>query len=172
MEHLSEADKRAYILADNRLAEDAGWDEEMLAIELQGLIDLDVSIELTGFELSEVDQIIERQGRGQALSQDPADELTPVATDIPAVTQPGDLWKLGSHRLLYGDATQAGSYQALLDGERASLIFTDPRYNVPIVGHVSGLGKAKHQEFAMASGEMSRADFTAFLATVFGHMAD
>lgn len=105
VEHLSDADKRAYILADNRLAEDAGWDEEMLAIELQGLIDLDVSIELTGFELSEVDQIIERQGRGQTSSEDPTDALLPVETDIPAVTQPGDLWELGSHRLLCGDPT-------------------------------------------------------------------
>jgi len=172
VEHLSEADKRAYILADNRLAEDAGWDEEMLAIELQGLIDLDVSIELTGFELSEVDQIIEKQGRGQASPQDPVDELLSVQTDIPAVTQPGDLWELGSHRLLCADATKTGSYETLLDGDLASLIFTDPPYNVPIAGHVSGLGKAKHREFAMASGEMSRGDFTAFLETVFGHMAE
>ena len=172
VEHLTEADKRAYILADNRLAEEAGWDEDILAIELQGLIDLDVSIELTGFELAEVDRILEGQGVPSGHSHVPADDPLPIDEDAPRVTQAGDLWELGSHRLLCGDATQGASYETLLGGDRASLIFTDPPYNVPISGHVCGLGDIQHREFVMASGEMTRAEFTGFLESVFGHLAD
>ena len=172
VEHLSDADKRAYILADNRLAEDAGWDEEILAIELQGLIDLDVSIELTGFDLAEVDRIIEGQGASISEQADALDQLPDMDVGALPVTKVGDLWELGSHRLLCGDALKADSYQTLLDGDAATMIFTDPPYNVPISGHVCGLGKTQHREFAMASGEMSKAQFTVFLETVFGHLAD
>lgn len=171
VEHLSDADKRAYILADNRLAEDAGWDEDILAIELQGLIDLDVSIELTGFELAEVDRIIEGQGRAVSTEADTADDPVPIDDDALPVTKLGDLWELGSHRLLCGDATEADAYRRLLNGEQVSLVFTDPPYNVPIKGHVSGLGQTTHREFAMASGEMTEPEFTSFLESVFGHLA-
>jgi len=172
VEHLSDADKRAYILADNRLAEDAGWDEDILAIELQGLIDMDVSIELTGFELAEVDRIIEGQGSSASdMVEDPADELVPVDEDAAPITKLGDLWELGSHRLLCGDATKPASYETLLAGDAATLIFTDPPYNVPISGHVCGLGKTQHREFAMASGEMTKDQFTEFLKIVFGYLA-
>jgi DNA modification methylase len=173
VEHLSDADKRAYILADNRLAEDAGWDGDILAIELQGLIDLDVSIELTGFELAEVDRIIEGQGSSASdVIEDPADELVPVDEDAAPITKLGDLWELGSHRLYCGDATKPDSFETLLGNDQASLIFADPPYNVPISGHVCGLGQTQHREFAMASGEMSRSEFTVFLETVFGHMVN
>lgn len=171
VEHLSDAEKRAYILADNRLAEEAGWDREILAIELQGLIDLDFSIELTGFDLAEVDQIIEEQAVAKAVEPGREDEIPPVPAEGTVVSKPGDLWELGAHRLLCADATCGDSYQKLLGDDVASLIFTDPPYNVPIAGHVSGLGQVQHREFAMASGEMSREAFQAFLKTVFGHMA-
>lgn len=171
VEHLNETEKRAYILADNRLAEEAGWDQEMLAIELQGLIEVDFSIELAGFDTAEVDFVLDAQAEANAPDQNIDDEVPPIPASGDAVTRPGDLWQLGPHRLLCADATIAESYDRLLGGDRAALIFTDPPYNVPIEGHVSGLGKVRHREFAMASGEMTPAQFRDFLETVFAHMA-
>lgn len=171
IEHLNEAEKRAYILADNRLAEEAGWDKEILAIELQGLIELDFSIELTGFDIAEVDKLFDDEAEAKAPDRNIDDDIPPVPAPGSAISRLGDLWQLGHHRLICGDATSAASYAKLLDGEKAALIFTDPPYNVPIGGHVSGLGKARHREFAMASGEMTSDEFRDFLETVFGHMA-
>jgi len=171
VEHLDETEKRAYILADNRLAEEAGWDREMLAIELQGLIDLDFSIELTGFDITEVDLLLDGEAEAKAPDRNIEDEIPPVPAPGTAITRPGDLWQLGQHRLFCGDATTATSYARLLGGAKAALIFTDPPYNVTIGGHVSGLGKVRHREFAMASGEMTSDEFRSFLKSVFGHMA-
>src|SRR5881227_1530055 len=97
LSHLSEADKRAYILADNKLAEKAGWDKELLAIELQGLIDLDFEIELTGFELPEIDLILEEAQEAKGSSTGPEDDV-PQYPSGPAVSRTGDLWVLGNHR--------------------------------------------------------------------------
>ena len=168
--HLSETDKRAYILADNKLAEKAGWDKELLAIELQGLIELDVDIELTGFDTSEIDIILEDAREATGDPSGPEDEV-PNALG-PAVTQTGDLWLLGTHRLLCGDARDQAAYDRLLEGAKAEFVFTDPPYNVAIDGHVCGLGRVHHREFAMGSGEMSEAEFTAFLKAVFGVLAE
>jgi DNA modification methylase len=167
LSHLSEAEKRAYILADNRLAELAGWDKEILAIELQGLIELDVDVELTGFEMAEIDLILEEAREASNVASGPED-AAPEPLPGPAVSQPGDLWRLGVHRLLCGDARDQIAYDALLEDAKADFVFTDPPYNVPIDGHVSGLGRIQHREFMMASGEMTEAEFTAFLETVFG----
>lgn len=162
--HLTEAEVRAYVLADNRLAEQAGWDQDLLAIELQGLIDLDFDVTLTGFALAEIDVILDgaadRNVDGD--NRDAADEV-PALPDRPATTRPGDLWHLGAHRLLCGDARDALGLDRLLAGEEVAMIFTDPPYNVPIDGHVGGLGRVRHREFAMASGEMNAAQFTRFL---------
>jgi DNA modification methylase len=171
IEHLDEVEKRAYILADNRLAEEAGWDKEILAIELQALIDIDFSVEVTGFEAVEIDFVLDEAAEAKAPDRDVDDDLPPLPSPDSAVTRPGDLWQLGRHRLFCGDATLESSYAALLGGAKASIIFTDPPYNVPISGHVSGLGKRRHREFAMASGEMTSDEFRQFLETVFGHMA-
>ena len=168
--HLSETDKRAYILADNKLAEKAGWDKELLAIELQGLIELDVDIELTGFDTSEIDIILEDAREATGDPSGPEDEV-PNSLG-PAVTQTGDLWLLGTHRLLCGDARDQAAYDRLLEGAKAEFVFTDPPYNVAIDGHVCGLGRVHHREFAMGSGEMSEAEFTAFLKAVFGVLAE
>jgi DNA modification methylase len=171
IEDMSEAQKRAYIIADNRLAELAGWDDEILAIELKGLseIELDFSIETIGFETAEIDMRI--SGLNSSEGPDEADELPGIDYLRPPVTQPGDLWLLGRHRLLCGDATKSASYVQLMNGEKAAMVFTDPPYNVRIDGHVCGLGSVKHAEFAMASGEMTEAEFIVFLNTVLGHMA-
>jgi len=166
--HMSEAEKRAYRIADNRLAEQAGWDTELLALELQFLLETDAfEIELSGFEMAEVDALIDPPQT--EVRRDPADEIEePLAT---AVTQLGDLWQLGDHRILCGDAQDPESFETLLDGEKAQLAVTDPPFNMPIDGHVSGLGRIRHREFAMACGEMSEGEFTGFLATVLGNMA-
>ncbi len=167
LEHMSEAQKRAYIIADNKLAENAGWDTDLLKIELQGLLDLniDFDIELTGFETGEIDVLL-------APETVPEPEPVPLPeTDRPAVSRPGDLWLIGRHRLLCGDALNPADWRALMDQDKAQMIFVDPPYNVPIAGHVSGLGAVKHREFAMASGEMSKVAFTEFLRGSFRNLA-
>ena len=164
LSHLNETEKRAYVIADNRLAEKAGWDPEILAIELQGLIDIGFDVELTGFETPEIDLILEEfhDASRQSLT---ADDQTQDPSFGPPVSCTDDLWILGAHRLLCGDAQSAAAYAKLLGGQTADLVFTDPPYNVRIDGHVSGLGRVRHREFVMACGEMAEPDFTAFLAT-------
>jgi hypothetical protein len=168
--HMSEAEKRVYVIADNRLAEKAGWDEEILAIEFETLFELmpELDLTVTGFEIAEIDLIIGDQDTGA--EPDALDEVSPSNIDAPVVTRPGDLWQLGGHRVLCADATQEESYVCLLQGEQAQMVFADPPYNVPISGHVSGLGHAQHAEFPMASGEMSEAAYTAFLTSTLGQI--
>jgi DNA modification methylase len=171
LEDMSEAQKRAYVIADNRLAEIAGWDDDLLAVEFQALseIDLDFDIEITGFETADIDSLI--AGLNGANEGDDVDRLPDIDETAPPITRLGDLWLLGRHRLLCADATKAESYARLLAEEQAQMVFTDPPYNVPIDGHVCGLGSVKHAEFAMASGEMSETEFTGFLETVLGQLA-
>lgn len=161
LSHLSAAQLRAYMIADNKLALDAGWDVEILAAELGGLIELGLDVELTGFGSGEIEVILSDEAERNGPDLDPEDR---IPTAGPEVTRPRDLWQLGPHRLLCGDALEADPYDALLSGERADLVIADPPYNVPVDGHVNGLGRIKHEEFAQASGEMSKAEFTAFLA--------
>lgn len=170
LDHLSPAEARAYAIADNRLAELAGWNNEALAIELQDLmaLDLDFDIEVTGFETPEIDLLIDELSAEEA--SDPLDDV-PLLTAGPSFVRPGDLWQLGPHRLLCGDATETGAYECLLAGKQAQMIFTDPPYNVRITGHVSGKGRVHHREFAMASGEMDESAFVRFLITVFKGLA-
>lgn len=167
LSHLNEAEKRAYVIADNRLAEKAGWDPEILAIELQGLIDIGFDVELTGFETPEIDLILEESDDASPKSLT-ADDQTPDPSFGPPISRVGDLWMFEAHRLLCGDARSPAAYAKLLGGQKADLVFTDPPYNVRIDGHVSGLGRVRHNEFAMASGEMTELDFTAFLTTTLG----
>jgi hypothetical protein len=169
VDHLSPAQIRAYVIADNRLAENAGWDTQLLALELEELsLTFDFDVTLTGFELPEVDLLI----GGLDAAPDDADEIPESDRDRPAVTQLGDLWQIGEHFLLCGDSTRFESYEALLRGSKAQAVFTDPPYNVPIAGNVSGLGKNVHRDFEMASGEMTPAEFTAFLKTIFDHLVE
>jgi DNA modification methylase len=168
LERMSEAEKRAYVIADNRLAENAGWHRELLALELEYLSDLNLDFDLTitGFETAEIDLLI---GETSA-TDDTLDELPAIDESAPLVSQPGDLWILGRHRLLCGDARRTESFEQLLAGRLAQLVFTDPPYNVPITGHVSGRGAIRHREFAMGSGEMSEKQFIWFLKSVFRHL--
>ena len=166
LSQMTEAQKRAYILADNKLAENAGWDDELLKIELQFLIDAapEIDVTLTGFEMGEIDLLFDDSG-------DIAErETVPPPDPGPPVSRLGDLWLLGDHRLYCGNALESIAYEQVLAGDKADLIFTDPPYNVPIDGHVCGAGSIKHEEFAMATGEMSPAQFEAFLAQVFDRL--
>jgi DNA modification methylase len=158
------------VLADNKLAMNAGWDREILAIELQALIDVEFDVSLTGFSLAEVDLALDAAKDGDPDGADAAEDVIPPM-ESEAVTRSGDLWFLGRHRLLCGDARRAEDYARLLDGAEADLIFTDPPYNVPIDGHVCGLGRIRHREFAMGVGEMSKTAFTGFLTDALRGMA-
>jgi hypothetical protein len=164
LENLNEDQIRAYILADNKLAEKAGWDNAILAIELQHLtsIDLGFDVLLTGFEIPEIDLILQESN---AEEQD--EEPVEISTE-PALTKPGDVWLLGNHRLICGDALDESVYSALMNGATADLVFTDPPYNVKIDGNVCGKGSIRHREFAMASGEMTEAEFLSFLSKALG----
>jgi DNA modification methylase len=166
-DHLNEAQKRAYILADNRLAEKAGWDREILTIELQALVDMEFEVELTGFEMGEVDLILDEASQIHADDTASAEDSIPESFSAQPVTKSGDLWLLGTHRLLCGDARNQGAYEDLLETSKADFVFTDPPYNVPIEGNVSGLGRIHHGNFAMACGEMSQPEYIAFLEKVF-----
>ena len=163
LEHLSESQVKAYRLADNKIAQDATYDEELLKIELQELIISDeVVITDTGFDIADIDEIIIDGYGEQKDKSDKADEIEDVSK-IEKKVNSGDLWKLGKHLLLCGDSLNIESYKALMGNEKAGLVLTDAPYNVKIQGHVCGKGKTKHKEFAMASGEMSDAQFENFV---------
>lgn len=200
LSHLSPAERRAYVLADNKLALNAGWDRDVLASELQGLIDLDFEVELTGFSAAEIDFALDAAADARPEGEERLDRIPEPRG--PARVQSGELWVLGRHRLLCGNARSGDDLDRLMNGERARMVFTDPPYNVPIDGHVQtrkGAGKGRrgsndvsvergesgnaktplgrsgsirHREFAEASGEMSREAFTAFLTKTLGNAAD
>jgi DNA modification methylase len=172
LSHLNAAQRRAYVIADNKLALTAGWDRELLAVELQALIDIQFEVEITGFSLAEVDLLLDEARESlPEQEQAPDDEVPAFAAPASAVSRRGDLWLVGRHRLLCDDSRRPDTFDRLLQGERADLVFTDPPYNVPIDGHVCGLGRVRHREFAMGVGEMSRDAFKAFLETTLGHAA-
>jgi DNA modification methylase len=160
---LSEAQRRALALADNKIAENAGWDRELLAAELPELAEILVvdglDISITGFAPVEIDQLTTDF---EDDASDPADAVDPAWVTNAAVSKPGDLWELGNHRLLCGDARDPDAIDRLMGGNRAAMAFLDPPYNVR-VRDIVGRGQVKHQEFAMASGEFSRSQFVEFL---------
>jgi DNA modification methylase len=172
LNHLSRAQARAFMIADNRLTEIASWDDRLLAQQLKdlSLAGLDFSLELTGFEMPEIDLRIASLDDPPEGTDEPADML-PEAAAGPPLSQIGDLWALGCHRLLCGTVLDRAAFAALMGEERAAMVFTDPPYNVPIDGHASGLGAIHHRPFPMASGEMNRSEFTAFLGHALRNLA-
>ncbi len=170
IEHLCDAQMRAFMIADNRLTHISEWDDRLLAQQLKALaeVELEFNLEVTGFEMAEIDTMIEGLAPATEGEADPAD--VQADSGVP-VTKPGDLWVLGRHRLLCGDALNEDSYSKLMEGRRAAAVFTDPPYNNPIDGYVAGFGKIHHPEFAMASGEMNDAAFTEFLFKAFRNLA-
>ncbi len=171
LSHLSPDEVRAYVLADNKLAENAGWDQDLLAIEFQGLINLDFDLELLGFSTTEIDIVLDGNTGAGSQEPDPILDAVEQPGSGTAVTRAGDFWLLGPHRLLCGDARSKDDVSRVCEGKPARLLFTDPPYNVPIDGHVTGKGKVKHREFAFASGEMNREGFTHFLTEALGAAA-
>jgi DNA modification methylase len=172
LDHLTPAQARAFMIADNKLVENADWDDQLLAQQLKdlSLIGLDFSLELTGFEMGEIDLRIQSLEEVSDRLNDPADAVPEVMAG-PAVSKIGDLWRLGRHCLLCGSTLDTAAFTALMADERASVVFTDPPYNVPIDGHAGGLGAIHHRPFPMASGEMDRSEFTAFLRQAFRNLA-
>jgi DNA modification methylase len=172
LDHLTPAQACAFRIADNRLSEIGTWDDRLLAQQLKdlSLLGLDFSVELTGFEMGEIDLRIAAFEEFSETSEDPADAVPEFPGRSP-VSKHGDLWLLGRHRVLCGNALEAKAFTALMGEERAAAVFTDAPYNVEIDGNASGLGAIHHRPFPMASGEMDRAEFTAFLGQACRNLA-
>jgi DNA modification methylase len=157
--HLSQAQLKALRIADNKLAQNAHWDERLLGenlLELKAL-DRDFDLSITGFSLPEIDLAIQKLSE-VLVQDDDASSATGVS-----VCQVNDVWELDGHRIHCGDATSHAAFERLMKDERADVVFVDPPYNVPIEGHVSGNGKVRHREFAQGAGELTREEFVGFL---------
>jgi DNA modification methylase len=165
--HLSPTEIRKLMLAINRSGELGEWDLDQLRIEIAELVDLEVDLSSTGFSAQEID-IILLDDTGE--EEGATDEDIPDVPQVP-VTRAGDLWLLGDHRILCSNALDREVYAQLLDGRTIDAVLTDPPYNVPIAGNVSGLGKKTHAEFLMASGELNDAEWQAFLDKVLARLS-
>jgi DNA modification methylase len=170
LDHLTELQAKAYAIADNALHDRSTWDDRKLAVQLKELSESDTNLDLEaiGFELPELDVRIQSLSVLEAV--DRADEFN--ASKGAAFSMPGDIWQLGPHRLLCGNALEVDSFVVLMGDEKAAAIITDAPYNQRVDGHVSGKGRIKHREFAMASGELPPEEFAAFLAKSLKLMCD
>jgi len=166
LSHLSDAQIRAYVIADNKLAEIAEWDSNLLRIELSAIAELEFDLGDLGFETPELD-ILFGEDAGEAETPPPEPDRS-----APSICQPGDIWQIGPHRLGVGDIRDEKLLCALMDGREARMVLTDPPYNVSVAGHIQVKPKTGHGEFAFASGEMTSDEFTAFLTDTFKPMRD
>jgi hypothetical protein len=166
LENLTEDQIKAYVIADNKIGRNAGLDKSILAIELQHLlkIDTDFDITVTGFEIPEIDLLL-------STDPSPSDEIVEAPSESEPITQPGDIWTLGRHKILCGSAIDQNTYSRLLGKKRAGVVFVDPPYNMRIRGNVSGNGAIRHREFLMGSGEMTELEFGSFLESSFKLLA-
>jgi DNA modification methylase len=164
LSHLTKRQAQAFLLADNKLTENASWDARLLGEQLKELatVNLDFSLDATGFEMGEIDVCIQGLAPASSSEDDSANKV-PEPSSGPPISQAKDLWVLGPHRVYGGNALEETAYAALMGTHRAAMVFPDPPYNVPIEGHASGLGRVRHRNFVMASGEMTVAEFTEFL---------
>ncbi len=164
--HLTEAQRRAFIIADNKVGDLSVWNRELLKLEFESLLtsEFNFSLETTGFSTTEIDILLNKD----AATDDPAEEIH-SAIGGPSVSQTGDVWLLGESRLVMGDARDPACYTKVLDGKTAAMVFADVPYNVRIKGHVGGKGRISHPEFAMASGEMKPVEFVNFLRLTLGN---
>jgi len=169
IDHLTDAQRRAFIIADNKLTENSSWNNEMLALEFKelGALDLSFDLEITGFDTGEMDLILLDENKANS----DADVIPAIDESLPAICKPGDIWQLDDHRLICSDSTKSETYQRLLGDKHADLVNVDPPYNVPVDGYISGWGKQKHSEFAMATGEMTDEEFLEFLSNTFRNLA-
>jgi DNA modification methylase len=171
IEHLTEAQTKAFAIADNKLTENSTWNTDLLGEQLKALseVELDFDLDVTGFEMAEIDLLIEGLAPTAESDPDPADEVPDTVEQL--VSRPNDLWLLGRHTIFCGDSRDTRCYSLVMEGRKADLVFTDPPYNVRIAGHATGLGAIQHKNFKMAGGEMSEDEFTDFLARVFNQLA-
>jgi DNA modification methylase len=160
VDHLNDDERRLLSIAVNRLQEKGAWDIDQLKLEFESLIELDVPLEATGFELPEIEVVL---SSGDHAPDEEANDSPPVDHRLPAISRPGDCWRLGGHVVLCADACEGRSYQALMAGEVARIMLTDPPFNCPIDGFVGGKGEIRHREFVTATGEMSDERFEGFL---------
>jgi len=168
VEYLTREQRLAFMIADNKLTENSTWDKKLLGEQLKILseAEIDFSLEVIGFDVGEMDVLIEGLDSAVDGGCDPADAV-PENDALPQVTRAGDLWQLGRNRIFCGNSLERSGYTTLMEKQRASVVFTDPPYNVPIDRHATGLGSIRHRDFKMAAGEMTEGEFTDFLAQVF-----
>lgn len=161
--HLKPHQKRLYRIADNKLTENGQWDVDLLKIEFSEIeaLDLDIDLNITGFDTGELDLMMTHKAASEKLNN------IPFIPENEIVTKLGDIWQLGPHKIICGDALKKETFTTLMDGKIADMVFTDPPYNVEIHENVCGYGAIKHKEFAMASGEMNSVEFQHFLSTSF-----
>lgn len=168
--HLSETEKRAYRIADNKLSENGRWDTDLLKLEFSEIEKLalnledELNLDITGFDFKEIDVLLAEDKPNEKV--DEKLNSVPYVAENEIVSQHGDVWLLGKHKIICGDSLKKEIYQRLFHDVHANMVFIDPPYNVKIQGHVCGAGQTKHKEFAFASGEMDEAEFTLFLKTV------
>ena len=161
LQGLTAEQKNLLGIADNRLAEMSEWNVEVLSVQLENLLTIeDLDITLSGFEMAEIDSLLL-----ESRQQPSTEEVVDIGGGHAQVNQFGDLWKAGKHRLYCGNALNESSYQLLMANKKASLVITDPPYNIVIDGNATGKGAIRHREFSMASGEMSEYEFSSFLRT-------
>lgn len=167
--HLSEVQKKAYRIADNKLTENGQWDYDLLKLEFTELekFDLDFNLDITGFDVADIDIILDNNLTDKEVKIDEKANTIPFIKEDEIISKPGDIWQLGKHRIICDNSLEQNTYRLLLENKKANMVFTDPPYNVKVDGHVCGLGKVKHKEFSMASGEMSEREFQEFLSTAF-----
>lgn len=165
LENLTEEEVEAIRILDNRIAEDGEWNYENLKDELEKLLKFDISFEDLGFDTVDYDKIFlaDDIDENKVHDSDKEDESW-LDANIPPKVKFGDLWRLGDHFVYCGDSLLVRSFEILMQGELAQIVITDPPYNCKIKGHVCGLGKTQHEEFAMASGEMTDAEFAEFIS--------
>ena len=167
LDHLDEHQARSFALADNRLSDLSEWNQQLVAQHLWELSQvLDFDVELSGFDIGEIDFKIEELNSSDEGEPDALDNFSEVSPKAYSVARAGDLFVLNDHRILVANALEESSFVTLMNGKRASMILSDPPYNLRIENFVSGLGKIQHTNFAMASGEMSEAEFIVFLRQI------
>ncbi|MEH6791103.1 site-specific DNA-methyltransferase [Parasphingorhabdus sp.] len=171
--HLSEAEQRAYRIADNAIMLKGEWSLELLASELEFVtrVAFDISPDAIGFETGQIDFIIGRNSNDSEGGLDADEEISDPDRSEPPVSRPGDIWRIGRHSVICGDARSPDVYEQLLGGKKADAVISDMPWNVPYSGHIGGLGNVHHEEFMMASGEMSSAEFSGFMQTVLEQQA-
>lgn len=174
--HLNEFEKKAYRIADNKLSELGKFDTDMLKLEFSDIealaIELgeELSLDVTGFDLKDIDVIMNEDKSEEAKSNEKLENI-PYISEDEIITQPGDIWYIGRHCIICGDALQKDTYKKLLDDEKAQIVFTDSPYNIS-VSKIGGKGKVKHSEFKMGVGELSSEQFTDFLKKIMENLCE